>query len=252
MVNYDNTYKLGDGQGSSQRASNQYIIIHDTANDNNQGDSSAQNEANYMHGNWQNAYTHAIAGWDRVYIVGEPGYVAYGAGAVANSRSPFQIELAHYSDPVKQKQSYANYIEAIREYAGKFGIPLQLDGAGNGVKSHKWISDNIWGDHQDPYAYLERIGISKSQLTYDIANGVNGKPIPQPIKGEIDMVLLKITDTKSKMNGSIWSFNGEVLVRLDGVSSGHMASYLKTVDTNQAQISHYVMNGIKTIGKFEW
>lgn len=181
MTNYDKTFMLGAGQGSSQKTSNEYIIIHDTANDNNQGDNSAYNEASYMHNNWQNAYTHAIAGWDRVYLVGEAGYVAYGAGNVANSRSPFQIELAHYSDPVKQRQSYVNYINAIREYANKFGISLALDGAGNGIKTHKWVSDNIWGDHQDPYGYLARIGISKNQLANDLAHGVGGTaPAPAP------------------------------------------------------------------------
>ena len=159
MVVYDKTFQLGAGQGESGQASRQYIIIHDTANDDNQGDNSAYNEASFMHNDWQNAYTHAIAGWDKVYIVGEPGFIAYGAGEVANSRSPFQIELAHYSDPVKQRQSYANYINAVREYAKIFNIPLTLDGAGNGIKSHKWVSDNLWGDHQDPYSYLERIGI---------------------------------------------------------------------------------------------
>ena len=178
---------LGAGQGSSQRTSNEYIIIHDTANDKNQGDNSAYNEASYMHNNWQEAYTHAIAGWDRVYLVGEAGYVAYGAGNVANSRAPFQIELAHYSDPAKQRQSYVNYINAIREHANKFGIPLTLDGGGKGIKSHKWVSDNIWGDHQDPYGYLARIGISKQQLANDLANGIGGtapapasKPAPAP------------------------------------------------------------------------
>ena len=164
MTIYDKTFLLGTGQGSSQKASNRYIVIHDTANDNNQGDNSATNEASYMHNNWQNAYTHAIAGWDKVYLVGEPGYVAYGAGSPANERSPFQIELSHYSDPAKQRSSYINYINAVREQAKVFGIPLTLDGAGNGIKTHKWVSDNLWGDHQDPYSYLTRIGISKDQL----------------------------------------------------------------------------------------
>ncbi|MCT0050851.1 peptidoglycan recognition protein family protein [Lactococcus lactis] len=174
MTIYDKTFLLGTGQGSSQKASNQYIVIHDTANDNNQGDNSATNEASYMHNNWQNAYTHAIAGWDKVYLVGEPGYVAYGAGSPANERSPFQIELSHYSDPAKQRSSYINYINAVREQAKVFGIPLTLDGEGNGIKTHKWVSDNLWGDHQDPYAYLARIGISKDQLAKDLANGIGG------------------------------------------------------------------------------
>jgi|GEM_PF-3019380 len=217
MTIYDKTFLLGPGQGSSQKASNQYIVIHDTANDNNQGDNSAENEASFMHNNWQNAYTHAIAGWDKVYLVGEPGYVAYGAGSPANERSPFQIELSHYSDPAKQRSSYINYINAVREQAKVFGIPLTLDGAGNGIKTHKWVSDNLWGDHQDPYAYLTRIGISKDQLAKDLANGIGGSSNSEGLtklsgsdnanqnnknkteaKGEITMFLIRGLDANRK------------------------------------------------------
>ncbi|MFD1411527.1 N-acetylmuramoyl-L-alanine amidase [Lapidilactobacillus gannanensis] len=180
MVVYDKTYALGANEGSSARASNQYIILHDTGNANNVGANSAINEASYMKRNWQSAYTHAIAGWDRVYIIGEPGYVAYGAGSPANERSPFQIELARYSDRNLALKAYANWINAAREYAAKYGIPLTLDGAGNGVKTHKWVSDNLWGDHQDPYAYLQSIGISKAQLASDIAHGVGSTVSAKP------------------------------------------------------------------------
>ncbi|WP_407894776.1 N-acetylmuramoyl-L-alanine amidase [Lacticaseibacillus sp. N501-2] len=176
MVKYDYTYQLGTNEGSSATASNQYIILHDTGNANNAGTNSAQNEASYMHGHWGNAYTHAIAGWDRVYIIGEPGYVAYGAGSPANERSPFQIELARYADHAKAISAYKNWVAAAVEHAKKYGIPLTLDGAGNGIKSHKWVSDNLWGDHQDPYGYLSSIGISKAQLAADLKNGAGSVP----------------------------------------------------------------------------
>ena len=176
MVKYDYSYQLGAAQGSSSRATNQYIILHDTGNANNTGNNSAKNEASYMRSHWQDAYTHAIAGWDRVYIIGEPGYVAYGAGSPANERSPFQIELARYADHSKAIAAYKNWIEAAVGYTKKFGIPLTLDGAGNGIKSHKWVSDNLWGDHQDPYAYLASIGISKAQLAADLKNGTGSTP----------------------------------------------------------------------------
>lgn len=181
MVVYDKTYALAANQGSSARASNQYIILHETGNANNVGTNSAANEASYMQRNWQAAYTHAIAGHDRVYIIGEPGYVSYGAGSPANERSPFQIELARYSDHNLALKAYANWINAAREYAAKYGIPLTLDGAGNGVKTHKWVSDNLWGDHQDPYAYLQSIGISAAQLANDIAHGVGSTVVTKPV-----------------------------------------------------------------------
>jgi len=178
MVKYDYTYSLAANQGDSRKATANYIIAHETGNANNTGSNSAKNEAIYMKGHWQSAYTHAIAGWDRVYIVGEPGYIAYGAGTVANGRSPFQIELARYSDHNLAIKAYHNYVNAIREYCNKYGISTALDGAGNGVKSHKWVSDNIWGDHQDPYAYLSSIGIRKAQFASDLKNGIGSTHAP--------------------------------------------------------------------------
>lgn len=203
MVNYDTSYQLGTGAGDSRRASNQYIIVHDTGNDNNQGPNSAANEASYMYGHWQDAYTHAIAGHDRVYIVGTPGYVAYGAGSPANERSPYQIELAHYTDPALARAAYANYVASIREYAVKYGIPLVLDGGGNGIKSHKWVSDNLWGDHQDPYGYLARVGITRQQFAADLANGIGASSKPADSTGGAKQVDFNSFNQARQLTGAI-------------------------------------------------
>lgn len=170
----NHSYELGANQGSSSKASHQYIVAHDTGNDNNKGIGSAQNEASYMRGHWQNAYTHAIVDDQGIYIVGTPGYIAYGAGSPANERSPFQVELAHVNSQKRFNESYKRYVWVIRYYASKYGIPLTLDGGGNGVKTHKWVSDNLWGDHQDPYTYLRKWGISKAQFAKDLKSGIGG------------------------------------------------------------------------------
>lgn len=175
MVKYDTTFKLASNEGDARIANKKYIIIHETGNANNVGPNSAYNEASFMKRNFNSAYTHGIAAHDRVYVIGEDGYVSWGAGN-ANIDSPYQIELARYSNKKLALAAYKNWIETIREKAKKFGIPLVLDGAGSGIKSHKWISDNIWGDHQDPYGYLATIGISKTKLANDITYGVAGKP----------------------------------------------------------------------------
>ena len=206
MVKYDYTYALAANQGSSSKATAQYIIAHETGNANNTGSNSAKNEAIYMKGHWQSAYTHAIAGHDRVYIVGEPGYVAYGAGTVANGRSPFQIELARYSDHALAIKAYRNYVNAIREYAKKYGIPLTLDGVGNGIKSHKWVSDNIWGDHQDPYAYLSSIGISKAQFASDLKSGVGSSV--QSAKSDSDGVTTSKGIVRARKDGYLVNSKG--------------------------------------------
>ena len=221
MVKYDYTYQLGANEGSSATASNQYIILHDTGNAKNVGTNSAKNEASYMHGHWGNAYTHAIAGWDRVYIIGEPGFVAYGAGSPANERSPFQIELARYADHAKAIAAYKNWVAAAVEHAKKYGIPLTLDAPGKGIKSHKWVSDNLWGDHQDPYGYLSSIGISKTQLAADLKKGVGSVPttsIPAP-----KQVLAKQAATKgaiaTNVTYDLHQLNGNWLGEVTNFSS---------------------------------
>jgi len=182
---FNHDYELGTNQGSSSKATLEYIVAHDTGNDSNKGIGSAKREASYMRGHWGNAYTHAIVDDQGIYIVGTPGYVAYGAGSPANERSPFQVELAHVNSQKRFNESYKRYVWVLRYYAKKYGIPLTLDGTGAGIKSHKWVSDNIWGDHQDPYAYLKKWGISKSQFAKDIKYGIGSTPKSKPKKSYI-------------------------------------------------------------------
>ncbi|KST98537.1 glycoside hydrolase family protein [Lactococcus lactis] len=74
----------------------------------------------------------------------------------------------------------------------------------------------------------------------------------QEEKGDIEMILYKVTDSKSKMNGSIWLFNGEQLTRLDGTSAAKLGQSLKTVDINQAEMSSLKNIGIRTVGDFQY
>ena len=73
----NNEFNLGANEGSSQVANNQYILLHETANETATG----RNEAQYMQRSWTSAYTAYIVGdGGIVYQVGQPGYVQYGAG----------------------------------------------------------------------------------------------------------------------------------------------------------------------------
>lgn len=191
MVLIDNTFNFSGGMGDSRTAQRRFVILHDTGNPNNNGSNSAYNEASFMYRNWQNANTTYIVGWDRAYKLSDPGYVSWGAGD-ANVFAPVQLELAHYADRVKAVQAYRNWVELARQSAKDFGIPLSLDQGGAataGIKTHKWVSDNIWGDHQDPYGYLAELGISKQQLANDIAFGFDSvaqSPIADPNVIKID------------------------------------------------------------------
>lgn len=152
-------FALSANEGSSQVANRLYIILHDVG-----AESGARANAAYFKNNIaaEIAYTAFVVGdGGQVYQVGEPSYVQWGAGAVANANSPVQIELGHTSDPETFKKDYAVYIELARDMAAQYGIPTSLDagGAGTpGIKSHLWVTQHIWGDHTDPYGYLARWG----------------------------------------------------------------------------------------------
>lgn len=171
-------YALSAGQGDSRLAAKKYIIVHDTGNDNNKDANSAKNEASYMKQHWNNAYTHFIVDDKAIYQVGEPGYVAWGA-LDANPYSPMQVELAHVNSQSRFRESYMRYIWLIRYYANKYNIPLTLDGSGNGIKSHLWVTNNFGGDHVDPYGYLSKWGVSKAQFAKDLKNGVGSTSTPK-------------------------------------------------------------------------
>ncbi len=79
----NNEFNLGVNEGSSQVANNQYILLHETANETATG----RNEAQYMQRSWTSAYTAYIVGdGGIVYQVGQLGYVQYGAGSYANAK----------------------------------------------------------------------------------------------------------------------------------------------------------------------
>ena len=184
----NNEFNLSANEGSSQLANNRYILLHETANETATG----RNEAQYMKRSWYNAYTAYIVGdGGIVYQVGQPGYVQYGAGSYANANSPVQIELQHTHDKNTFEKNYKAYVELARDSAKKYGIPLTLDTPYNqsGIKSHLWVTQNIWGDHSDPYGYLSEMGVSKTKLANDLVHGFsseNDNPTTSPAEPVID------------------------------------------------------------------
>lgn len=182
----NNEFRLPAGAGDSRLAIPNYIILHETANPRATG----RNEAMYMRNNWQNAYTtHIVGDGGIVYNVGETGYVSWGA-LNANPYAPVQIELQHSTNQATFQANYRAYIALARNMAKRFNIPLTLDTAGKGIKTHQWVTYNYGGDHTDPYGYLASMGVSKAKLASDLANGLGGSgnvtpapnPTPQPPK----------------------------------------------------------------------
>ncbi|WP_103097541.1 SH3 domain-containing protein, partial [Tetragenococcus halophilus] len=156
---------------STQRTTNNYIILHETG-----GVAPAINNAQYFNREWRNAGTyssHVVGDGGDVYQISPEGYVQWGAGSYVNARSPVQIELARTNDKATFEKDYKAYVNLARDMAKKYNIPLTLDGAGRGIKSHLWVSNNIWGNHQDPYGYLAQWGISKADLAQDLRTGLD-------------------------------------------------------------------------------
>jgi len=185
-VTVNNDYALSSNQGSSLRTSNNVIIAHATA-----VYAPAKNVATYEKRTWYSngAYVQYIVGdGGKIYRVGTEGYQAWGAGSSANANAPVQVELAQTYNQSEFRKDYVTYVNLLRSSAIKYGIPTKVDSsAWRGVKSHLWITNNVWGDHTDPYGYLASHGITKTQFTHDVnygfsssGNSVISAPMPTP------------------------------------------------------------------------
>jgi hypothetical protein len=175
ILNYsiDYRYALPAGEGSDETAANNYLILHEVGTE-----SGAATNARYFHDtvDTNEAYvTFVVGDGGKVYQVGRPGQVSWGAGRVANHNAPVQIELGRTYNSGQFWQDYVIYVRVARDMAGKYGIPLTLDAGGagtRGIKSHYWVTKNIWGDHVDPYGYLSRFGVTQAKLAHDLLYGV--------------------------------------------------------------------------------
>lgn len=175
MLKFNKTYSLNDNEGSSTLVTRGTMIIaHSTANPN----TSAKNNAAYEKRTFNNAYVHFIVDDSAIYQVGEPGYVAWGCGAIGNYLAPVQIELCEFTDKAKAKKAYKNYVDLIKWAIKKYGCENSVDSNNktSGVKTHNWVSRNLGGtDHSDPVNYLKSIGVSLSQFEKDIKGTTSTK-----------------------------------------------------------------------------
>lgn len=163
---------IGNGAPAGYTSSNKYVILHEAGNPSNTGADSLDREVNYMRNNWTSAFvSYFVGSGGRVVQLANNGAYQYGAGQVANSYGYAQIELARTNNQATFEKDYKSYINLARDLAKQAGVPLTLDSYGNGIKTHLWVSNNIWGDHQDPYAYLASWGITKAQLAQDLLSG---------------------------------------------------------------------------------
>jgi len=176
-----------------------YVIAHESGNANNCGPNALENEIAYMNRNKANAFTsHWVGGGGKIVQVAPVNKLQYGCGPKGNPYCYAQVELARTNDKEQFKKDYAAYIWLLRELAKEAGIPVVLDGTGNGIKSHRWITDNLKGTtHRDPFSYLQSMGISEEKFKLDIINGLD-KPL-QPEKDD-DKMRFTIKETKAAVH----------------------------------------------------
>ncbi|CAJ1186620.1 hypothetical protein CPEBRM1_ABPJDJAI_00909 [Companilactobacillus paralimentarius] len=191
--NIDDSYELGANEGSSTPTNSKYIVLHETTN------IGAEANASYFKNNWSTTQTYVqyvMGDGGKIYQVGADGYEAWGAGSYANANSPVQIELARTTDKATFKKDYATFVNFARYKAQQYGIPCVLDGSGNGIKTHYWISQNIWGTHDDPVqSYLEPFwGITQEQLAHDIAVGIEDVVEPKKTFTNINNVVTTLSN----------------------------------------------------------
>ncbi|MEA0552977.1 N-acetylmuramoyl-L-alanine amidase [Lysinibacillus irui] len=183
-----------------------YVIAHESGNPKNCGPDALEREIAYMNKNKAKAFTsHWVGGGGRIVQIAPVNRVQYGCGPKGNPLSYAQVELARTSDKEQFKKDYAAYIWLLRKLAKDAGIPIVLDGSGNGIKSHRWITDNLKGTtHRDPYSYLASMGITETQFKLDIKNGIEkeevnvAKPVETKVMlNDAKMIPAKIVDGRT-------------------------------------------------------
>ena len=169
----------------------QFVFLHESGNPNNVGANSLINEVTFMKRNWYNANAHYFVGsGGRVIQLLDDNDLGYHAGSWANARG-IGIELARTNNRATFEKDYKAYVELVRDLGKKYNIPLTLDDGSfsKGIKSHLWVTNNVWGDHTDPYGYLAQWGITSTQLRKDIKDGfpkgVVTKPKPSAPKPSV-------------------------------------------------------------------
>ncbi|UED81966.1 N-acetylmuramoyl-L-alanine amidase [Lysinibacillus sp. CD3-6] len=220
-----------------------YVIAHESGNAKNNGPKALENEIAFMDRNKANAYTsHWVGDGGRIVQVAPVNKVQYGCGPKGNPLSYAQVELARTSDKEQFKKDYAAYIWLLRKLAKDAGIPIVLDGIGNGIKSHRWITNNLGGTtHVDPYSYLQSMGVSEAQFKLDIKNGFKVDDKKEEVKmnvlndtgrKEIRELLKKARNRTYKVNGNdkpVIDPNIHTDIKIDSYTDEQLLSYQSAV-----------------------
>lgn len=155
------------------------IIAHESGNEKNVGLDSLEKEVSYMTNNHKNAFTsHWVGSGGKIIQIAPTGMEQWGAGKPANQYAYAQVELSRTNKLNIFEEDYKAYVWLIRKLADESKIPKTLNTGSKitdkGVKTHSWVTHNLGGtSHLDPDVYLQSWGISMTQFSKDIENGLN-------------------------------------------------------------------------------
>lgn len=214
------TNLIGNGNPTGSYSSSQIIVLHESGNPNNVGANSLDNEVSYMKRNWTSAFvSHWVGSGGRVIQTASTGVYQYGAGSWANARAYAQIELARTNNKNTFIKDYVSYVNLARNLANRAGISTNLDDSSHrGIKSHLWITQNIWGDHTDPYGYLGQWGISKAKIAADLKTGTSVAAVNSYLGGSASANNNSANNSKPASAYKVEAYNIKQTVDVNGLN----------------------------------
>ncbi|EAC8477303.1 hypothetical protein JH67_03100 [Listeria monocytogenes] len=240
MTSYEIENKIIPGLPKNGLNGRNFIIAHDTANDN----STIDNEVSYMSRNWNNAFvTHFVGGGGRVVQVASAGYVSWGCGSAGNGYAYAQVELCHAKTRDQFNKDYAVYCQLLVDLAKQAGIPISLDSGSRtsdrGIKTHDWITKKLGKtSHTDPYGYLSRWGISKAQFEKDLKAAASGSSSnPAAIQGTVTDVAPLLPKAQFKDQTPIRKWKSGVNIQ---VRKHNDYWYKASVEVNGKWVTGYI------------
>lgn len=148
------------------------IHAHSTGNPS----STAQNEADYMsRKDLTSGYFTHVVGNGQVIQTANTNRGAWDVGGGWNYETYAAVELIEsHKSKAEFEKDYKIYVELLRDLAKEAGVPTKLDNGSTGIVTHDYARQkqpNNRTDHVDPYPYLAKWGISKSQFKKDVEKG---------------------------------------------------------------------------------
>lgn len=158
------------------------IHAHSTGNPS----STAQNEADYMGRKNINLgfFTHVV-GNGRIIQTALTNRGAWDVGGDWNKWGYASVELIEsHKTKAEFERDYKIYVNLLRDLAKEAKLPTVLDQGNIGIITHDYARRNQTNnktDHTDPYPYLAKWGITKSQFKKDVEKGFVAEVKP-PVK----------------------------------------------------------------------